>query len=420
MIKQYFRQAMQMLRESPLISTISIAGTALSIAMIMVVVLVFQVQSASFRPEVNRDRMMYVEGGTEVTYGGGRDRGNMSPEAVRECFYSLKTPEAVSAWGDTEQPLSISGKRMYKAYTVKYTDPGFWKIYSFNFLVGKPFTDADFQSAIPQAVVSESTARKLYGTTAVVGKELIIGMLSYTICGVVDDVSRAADTSYAQVWAPYSTSQTLLNIAYGENMSGVFNVCLLAKSSDDFEAIRQELKGQVARYNATKEAAVISFLHNPIVRIDKAIDTNGMQKVEWKDYLAETGGLLLFLLLVPALNLLGVIQSGVQKRREELGVRKAFGATPGVLIRQILIENGVTTLLGGVIGLGLSFVLLSLCRDFLFRSFDTALSGDMLFQPAVFGIALLFSLLLNLLSAGIPAMRIARQQISAALSGNDK
>lgn len=418
MIKQYFRQALQMLRENPLISTISIAGTALSIAMIMVVVLVFQVQSANFRPEVNRNRMMYVETGTEVRMGGW-NRGNMSAEAVRECFYSLKTPEAASAWSDTQQPLSIPGKRMYKAYEVKYTDPAFWTIYSFRFLEGKPFTEADFQSAVPQAVVSASTARKLYGTTQAVGREVIVGMLPYIICGVVDDVSRAADTSFADLWAPYSTSQTLLDMSYNENMSGPFNTCLLARSADDFEAIRQELKGQTARYNATKQEAEINFFHNPVVRMEKAIGSGGQTKVEWKDYLAETGGLLLFLLLVPALNLLGVIQSAVQKRREELGVRKAFGATPTVLIRQILIENGVTTLLGGVIGLGLSFALLPLCRDFLFKSFDTTLSSDMLFQPAVFAVALLISLLLNLLSAGIPAMHIARQQICDALNGNE-
>ena len=50
-----------MLRENRLISLISILGTALSIAMIMVVILVFQVQLTSFVPEVNRDRMLYVE-----------------------------------------------------------------------------------------------------------------------------------------------------------------------------------------------------------------------------------------------------------------------------------------------------------------------------------------------------------------------
>lgn len=128
---------------------------------------------------------------------------------------------------------------------------------------------------------------------------------------------------------------------------------------------------------------------------------------------------MLFLLLVPALNLMGVTQSAVQKRRSEMGVRKAFGATYGVLIRQILYENSLITLLGGLVGLLLSFLILPICKDFLLDKTDTLLNGDMLFQPGIFILALLFSLLLNLLSAGIPALRIARQQISSALKGDE-
>ena len=39
--------------------------------------------------------MMYVDSGTEVKTSNGWNRGNMSPEAVKECFYSLEIPEAV-------------------------------------------------------------------------------------------------------------------------------------------------------------------------------------------------------------------------------------------------------------------------------------------------------------------------------------
>ena len=388
MIKQYIKQSIQMLKENRLVSVISIAGTAISIAMIMVVVLVFQIQFANFYPENNRDRMMYVDSGTEVKTSNGWNRGNMSPEAVKVCFYSLEIPEAVSGYAMQLKPLSIPGKRMYKGYQIKYTDTGFWKVFSFRFLTGKPFTQADFDSGITQAVVSESVARKLYGTTDVVGKTVIIDLTTYTVCGVVKDVSRAADTAFGDVWVPYTTDRILMTNTSSENMAGWFSICLLAKDSRDFEAIRHELLKQIERYN-------------------------------WMKHLLETGSLLLFLLLVPALNLLGVTQSAVQKRRAEMGVRKAFGATYGVLVRQILYENSVITLIGGLVGLLLSLLLLPVCKDFLLQSRDTALSGDMIFQPAVFLLALFFSLLLNLLSAGIPAMRIARQKIVISLKDGE-
>ena len=54
MFRQYFKQAIQILKENRLTSVISILGTALSIAMILVVILQFQIKLVGFRPESNR------------------------------------------------------------------------------------------------------------------------------------------------------------------------------------------------------------------------------------------------------------------------------------------------------------------------------------------------------------------------------
>ena len=63
MFRQYFKQAIQILKENRLTSVISILGTALSIAMILVVILQFQIKLVGFRPESNRDRMLSWEYG---------------------------------------------------------------------------------------------------------------------------------------------------------------------------------------------------------------------------------------------------------------------------------------------------------------------------------------------------------------------
>lgn len=415
MIKQYIKQALQMLKENRFVSTISIAGTAISIAMIMVVVLIFQIQVANFSPENHRDRMLYVPGVSVAGKQGNNIKGGMSDEAVRECFRTLKSPEAVSAFFTTEAPLSIPGKRTYKKYNVKMTDASFYKIFSFDFIEGTPFTDADFSSAIPRMVVSEGVARQLYGTVDVAGKTILYNNLPYTVCGVVKNVSRAADTSFGDVWIPYTTDERMLKSYYGEGMTGALSVCLLAAHCNDFDAIRTEIKRETARYNATKKEYELSLLDNPITRFDIAIGSSGTHKVKLADYMAETGLLLLFLLLIPALNLIGVTQSFVQKRQGEIGVRKAFGASFLTLILQILNENLVLTLMGGLLGLALAFPMLYLCKEFMLNAGDVMLNADMLFQPGVFVAALFFCLLLNVLSAGIPAVKIARSTIVKAL-----
>ena len=70
---------------------------------------------------------------------------------------------------------------------------------------------------------------------------------------------------------------------------------------------------------------------------------------------------------------------------------------------------------GGLIGIVLSVILLQLGKSFLLTK-DTVVTFEMLFKPVLFAAALFFTLLLNLLSAGLPAIRISREQIVEALN----
>lgn len=423
MIKQYIKQALQTLKENRLTSTVSILGTALSVAMILVLVLQFQIRLTGYVPVSNRSRMLYVQGVRSQSKDKKEvNNTGLSVELVRECLYSLKTPEAVSVQGEDRHVVSLPGKRNFEEYMVCYTDTGFWKLFDFRFLSGKPFTEADFQSGLPRAVISDYLASRLFGTQDVVGQEIVMNnVVSYTIAGVVERPTEAASEVYADVWVPYtSNSAYLANGNYG-GTSGPFTVMLLARSAADFDAIRAELLQAQARYNSAKEDYTIT-LHEAFSRLDLTLGSSGWsggKRTGWTDYLKSTGLVLIFLLLVPTLNLTGVIQSSVQKRRSEMGLRKAFGATNGKLFVQLVTENLVITLIGGCIGILLAVALLYSCRSFLLTK-ETVLTFGMICKPMLFAAAFFFTLLLNLLSSGLPAFRVAREAIVESLKGDEK
>ena len=56
---QTVRQAFTILKQNPLLSTISILGTAFAITMIMAIVIIWQTKYADLEPEVNRSRCLY-------------------------------------------------------------------------------------------------------------------------------------------------------------------------------------------------------------------------------------------------------------------------------------------------------------------------------------------------------------------------
>ena len=413
MYKQYFKLALQSVRENPLVSSISIAGTALSIAMIMVVFLIFQIKSANYAPETKRDRMLYVQGAqVGVKEGeGGRNRGGMSAEVVRECFYNLDSPEAVTAFTSDDKPVSLPGKRLFNRYRVKYTDSGFWSVFEFNFIKGRPFGQEDFSSGICSAVISERLAKEVFGTTDAVGMTCILDFSEYIIRGVVKDVTVAATDAYAEMWVPYTSKSSFVNIiSYFENMPGFFVVLILAEKRSDFNLIKEELVKRTATYNEGKKDYAVTFLDSPIQKTDIAMGSYWHTKVSVATYLKNAGIFLLFLLLIPTLNLTGVIQSSIQKRQEEIGVRKVFGATSGKILSQVLWENFIVTLIGALFGILLSFCFLWLCKSFLLTE-QTQITTGMLIKPGLFIAALFFTFLLNLFCSGLPALQISRKKI---------
>ena len=139
MIKQYIKQALRMIGENKLLSVISILGTALAICMIMVIVILYVVNTASFKPEVNRGRTCYI---TTVMSNGKDDNRRISYSSlglplVKECCYPLKGAEAVTAINmDRYRPLTASSMDGLKNRTsyISYTDTAFWKVFQFDFL----------------------------------------------------------------------------------------------------------------------------------------------------------------------------------------------------------------------------------------------------------------------------------------------
>lgn len=420
LVNQYVKQAMQQFRENPLVTGFSVAGTALAVAVILVMVLVFQINLAGFAPESHRGRFLYVFG-TEANNrsGGVRNRSFMSAEVLKECFYTLKTPEAVCGYALDNCSVSLPEKRLSREYAFRWTDAGYWQIFDHTFVEGAPFTQADFEAGIRLVVLSEETARKLFGNDSAVGREVVIEFKSYRVCGVVKEVPNPLMVSYGQVFAPYTCNAELMAPStYGENIPGQFCACMLARSSADFETIRQELQGQVERYNKGKRDTDLSFPAGAVTQLDMAMGSNNFYKVDWKNYFLDKGSFLLFLLVIPALNLIGVIQSSLQKRIEEIGMRRAFGATRWDIINQVLSENMVMTLIGAAIGIVLSIGMLFVARSFLFDA-EVRLTVPMLIRPGLFLAAFILAFLLNLLSAMIPAWNTMRKPIVDAIYGSE-
>ena len=120
------------------------------------------------------------------------------------------------------------------------------------------------------------------------------------------------------------------------------------------------------------------------------------------------------------MNLCGMISSRMDERMSELGVRKAYGATNVSLISQVLTENLLLTLVGGLIGLALAYFIALTGSNWVYHLFDTfvmpggvnpSFTVEMLFNPTLFLTVFGLCVLLNLISALVPTILALRHSI---------
>ena len=428
MFKQYFQQAWGQLRQQPLISLVNVAGTALSIFLIMLVVMMQQVKVAPFAPESNRDRFLHVRCGsiTNEEWGeGNSSNGPISVRTGRELYKSLETPEAVTLYtiGTTATPVSLPNQPA-TAVDVKETDDDFWRVFDFAFTAGKPYDRATFDAGQPVAVITESVARLLFGTTDVAGREFLLAHAPYRISGVVRDVSTLAETAYAQVWIPYTSTDQEGN-TWEAGLMGMMSCTILARSRADFPVIREECDRRLAAFNQVigEDGWKIFTRNRPYDQEKNAIAYAANWEPDLKAERRSRWIIFLILLIVPAINLSSMTQSRLRQRVSEIGVRRAFGSTRGELMGQILGENLIVTLLAGMVGLLLSLAFAYVGDSILFSQEYSAtlnpptVDASILIHLSTFLWALLFCFVLNLLSAGIPAWRASRMNIVEAIGG---
>lgn len=286
------------------------------------------------------------------------------------------------------------------------------------------------QSGIHTAVIAESLAKRLFGRTNVTGEYISLNFRNYRICGVVKEASYITSTTYSLLWIPYSALPDYKETSGRKHTLGRFQAYILAPSVADVEKVRLEALENIKRFDQTVEDAEFSVMGQPDRQWQTIFRFGGTRTLNFSHELFRYGLIFFVLLLIPAVSLSGMTESRMERRLAEMGIRRAFGARTFTLMKQILFENFLFTLLGGAAGLLASYLFVILNSQWIMQLignqylFSNRNGLDVVFTPAmllnlqVFFIALSVCFLLNLLSAIIPAWRASRRPIIVSLTSN--
>ena len=412
-----------MMREERLFSGIYIVGTALAIAFTMVIAVVYYAKLADIAPEVNRSRTVYVKG---MAKRAVNDTLRWEPTSytatqVKEWLYTLKSAEVVSAtvnasrYTSDRQYLKCDNHKLVPVVT-RMVDANFFKVYQFRFVYGRPFTQEEclnenyyIENAAVPAVISRDIAEQAFGKDVdPVGKTLNYGFL-IRIVGVIEPTSSIMEESFGQLF-----------LALDQEAERVIVVLKEGCTVKDLEKELAEIARKRSVSDKEYDYSIISTL---LPHAQMKMSEDGVA-LPWSSIFKSLFPKVFVLLLVPALNLSGLVAARMRRRVAEMGVRKAFGAKRRTLLTQVIAENLVLTLCGGFVGLVITWLLLYVFRSWLFFAVgntaftlpEPTVDGEMLFSPLIFVIGLAVCIVLNLMAALIPAWISLRNPIVESMN----
>ena len=317
--------------------------------------------------------------------------------AAHQAYYEqllprLRATPSIASVGLVDN-FVLGGGTSYSGVTVDGEDidttvfeatPGYFETIGARLVEGRlPAVD----STRPSVVINESAARKMFPQGGAVGRELLRrgGERRFTVAAVIRDLRHGGPLDQRhgglpQVFFPPESSDLELNAP----------MMVVARPSRRASTIAGELR----------DAAQSVGPRVLVERIRSANDYFGDRVVTPRRrmvLLGLLGGLGLTLALV---GVFGMTAYAVARRTAEIGVRMAFGARPGQVVRTMLGDSAIPIVIGTLLGVGGAVASARLIQSFLF---DTAPTDRV--TLALVAIALAAS---GCLAALLPAMRAAR------------
>lgn len=427
-MNNYIKQIWYELRHQPVVTITSILGTAFAIFLVMAVFMTSSLSTVAVAPESNRPRLL-VGQDIHIKMENYEGAGTMSNSYALKLYGNLNGIEKISftsGWTENRD-VSVKDGDCVSLLT-KNVDDVFWKIFDFKFISGKPFDKDVIDSRLNKVILSESSAKKLFGNTDVAGEEVKINHIPYVVQGVTANTSPLLQESYANIYLPYAPESE--DDLWLEGFGGDTKVYMLMEEGVNDNDIRDQVISRYATLNSTlkKEGKIAIYHHSPHTTETLGLDFGANTDPEPESPRRMRYAVYFILLLLPAINLSSMTRSRLRRRVAEIGVRRAYGATKWGILNRFLSENLVLTLIGGVIGLILCIIFVAFFSNLFISYGGTFGSGDimsanptfrMMLNFKTFGIAMLLCLILNLISTGMPAWRASRINPAEAISGKN-
>jgi len=306
---------------------------------------------------------------------------------AKQSFLDSVTPNTSTSGVLTYENISLSA-------SLKGGGVGSFDVNGLKLEEGRIYDDDEVLNSASVALIDQNTKNRLFANENPIGKIILFNKKPLRIIGVLQkDDFKMGDSSTLKIYAPYTT---VLNKVTGDK----FISSVTAK-------VNEGVNAQIAEKTLTELLEIKHGKKDFFTRNSDSIKQTIEETISTMRLLISS--IAVVSLVVGGIGVMNIMLVSVTERTKEIGIKMAIGARQSNILQQFLIEAVLLCLIGGAIGIVLSYAI-----GYIFNNFLNGFS--MIFSNGSIVLALVTSMAIGIIFGYMPAKNASKLNPIDALS----
>jgi putative ABC transport system permease protein len=424
MIRNYLKTAWRNLLKNKVFSLINIVGLATGLTCFILITLYVSDEISYDRYNDKADRIYRIN--SFIKLGGPELRLAVTSDpmgaTMKKDFPQVE--EFVRFYNSNGSKSIRKGAEFINEKDVTHADSTLFRVFTLPALYGDTRIALNDPNTV---VITESTAKKYFGATDVVGKTIETnenGSTLYKVTAVIKDVPRNSHFKF-----DFFFSMDNVQYGFGNFLSHNFQTYLLLKKGADYREVEKMFPKFIESYVLPQAKVVMQI--NSMKEFNQAGNRLGYSLIPllkihlYSDFFPELGtngdikyvyifsAVAVFILLLACINFINLSTARSMNRSREVGIRKVLGTTKSRLVLQFLSESALTVIIAMIIAVVIAWQILPLFNQLSAKS----LTVSMLFSNKMLIILIGLPFLVSVLAGSYPSLFLSSFNPVTVLKG---
>jgi putative ABC transport system permease protein len=421
MIKNYLKIAFRNLWNNKVFSAINIVGLAIGLATCLLMLFYVTDELSYDKYNAKADRIYRVDG--DIKFGGNHFVLAVAPDplgpTLKKDFPQVEQYMRFRGYGGL---LVKKGNQNINEDKVIYADSTLFDVFTLPMIQGDPKTALTEPNCV---VITETTAKKYFNSTDVVGKTLVVNdTTNFKITGVIKDIPAQSHFNFDFFVSLSSNDESRQNNWVSNN----FNTYIVLKKGADPKRLEAQFPSMVLKYVGPQVKQLMNINMDDFVKsgnfdtyhlmplTDIHLHSNKTAELEPNsniEFVYIFSFIAILILLIACVNFMNLSTARSSNRAKEVGVRKVLGSLRKYLIIQFLTESILISFIA---------LIIAICFAWLLLPYFNQLSGKQLgesefLNPWLFPSLIALMLVVGVIAGSYPAFFLSAFKPVEVLKG---